>query len=56
MTDRLLCMSRPFLDMYIIAIMRERGISLRDGDIDVIITQIQLTGNVTEAIGSFVPS
>jgi len=44
MTDRILCMSRPFLDAHIYHFLGERGIQPKDIDVDEIISEIRKTG------------
>ena len=44
LTDRLLCASRPFLDMYIYSILSHKGIPPKDVDIDSLIDEIRRIG------------
>lgn len=46
MSDRILCASRPFMDMYIYSMLAQRDISPKDIDIEDIISNIRLTGRV----------
>jgi len=50
MNDRLLCMSRPFLDMYVLVLMREHGVSA--DKLEDVISAMRKTGSVVKALGT----